>query len=327
MTNEELATVIQNEKDEGKKRKYLAELYGQNVGLIRTIAKRYQGIDLDDAMQEGYFALLDALSYYDIDRGSFSTVLVYRLKHHFCDLISKDKNISVSTLSQIAKYNRIVTRYNEEYNREPTKKELCFEMYDSYSPSNYERLSQLEKTIHNSKSIGIESNVYEDMTYSELIPSDDNVESEVLDEVEYKQLKRLLDDALNDLPLDESNTLRLMYYKGMSYSEISDKCKTEKNVIKNRKNKALRKIRTSKHIKRLHDFVMDSDRYAFDLGIKPVGIGTFNRWGTSSTEYAALKLIKYEEKEKREKIRVLERIEKEYGIAFEESVYKKYLMN
>ena len=58
MTNEELITVIQNGDPEHTA---AAALYSQYRGLIYKICEKYQPYaEIDDLMQEAYFALMDA---------------------------------------------------------------------------------------------------------------------------------------------------------------------------------------------------------------------------------------------------------------------------
>lgn len=94
MTNEELATLIQN-GDDG----YLPTLWEQVRKLIRIQAEQYHryhilngggnyAVDVDDLTQCGYYAVLDAVRYYSPCRGyKFTTYLNKTLKRAFWEAL------------------------------------------------------------------------------------------------------------------------------------------------------------------------------------------------------------------------------------------------
>ena len=62
------------------------ELYRINQPLIWKIARKFAHFDnavgLEDLLQEGFFAIVDAVQTYDEDRGSWQQALSWELKHH-----------------------------------------------------------------------------------------------------------------------------------------------------------------------------------------------------------------------------------------------------
>lgn len=82
MTNEELAELIQNTDSKTAK----AELWENNKGIIYRLARQYYNADrpynVDDLVQQGYFALLYAVKSYDKEKGyKFTTYLKYAFKN------------------------------------------------------------------------------------------------------------------------------------------------------------------------------------------------------------------------------------------------------
>lgn len=75
MANEELVRMIQSGVDV---KKNMEVLYTSNRALIYKTARKYTGFcDLDDLVQEGYLAMVDAVKAYDSTRGAlFSTFFV-----------------------------------------------------------------------------------------------------------------------------------------------------------------------------------------------------------------------------------------------------------
>lgn len=89
MTNEELALKIQSGCDE-----YIPELWEQIAAFVEWRAKKYiaeyppQYQDLkEDLINEGYFAMLEAVKGYDEDKGAFLTYLSYHLRSCFRSVI------------------------------------------------------------------------------------------------------------------------------------------------------------------------------------------------------------------------------------------------
>ena len=97
MTNEELAQEIYSGNDKAKE-----QLYTQVYRLIYRYAMNFQaayadrcmscGIELDDMLTEGYFAMIDAVkAYCESDSGyKFNTFMTYPLKNSFYGLIGYD---------------------------------------------------------------------------------------------------------------------------------------------------------------------------------------------------------------------------------------------
>jgi RNA polymerase sporulation-specific sigma factor len=87
MYNEELALLVQQGDSEA-----LPLLWEKTCQLITRMAKQYHyfldgnkyGVEIDDLIQEGYFALLNAVKYYKPEKGyAFTTYLTYTLKNAF----------------------------------------------------------------------------------------------------------------------------------------------------------------------------------------------------------------------------------------------------
>ena len=81
------------------------ELYDANRALIWKIAQKFSHIDnaisLEDLLQEGFFAIVDAVQTYDEDRGSWQLALTWELKRRFEQAIPsrrrKVKMVSLDT--------------------------------------------------------------------------------------------------------------------------------------------------------------------------------------------------------------------------------------
>lgn len=85
MSNEELAVMIQNGNNS-----LMLQLWEGVYGLVKHFAYRYitalegrRGLVLDDLMQAGYLALVDAVASYKPEEAAFSTWLVIYLRREF----------------------------------------------------------------------------------------------------------------------------------------------------------------------------------------------------------------------------------------------------
>ena len=86
-TNEELAVLIR-----GGAMEFIPELWEQIEGLVKWKARRImavldvmpgRGVEFDDLVQSGYLALVEAVSTFDPDAGTFSGWFMYYLKKAF----------------------------------------------------------------------------------------------------------------------------------------------------------------------------------------------------------------------------------------------------
>lgn len=87
MSNEELAVMIQKGNNS-----LMLQLWDGVYGLVNKFAHRAltalegrRGLTLDDLIQVGYLALVDAVSSYDPDTAAFSTWFVIHLRKHFSE--------------------------------------------------------------------------------------------------------------------------------------------------------------------------------------------------------------------------------------------------
>lgn len=90
MTNEQLAVLAKNGDATA-----IEQLYANNSGIIYQHLRPYErrGYEMDDLMQEAYFAMIKAVYSYKADSGyKFVTYLSNMLRWYFSRLIRKDTN-------------------------------------------------------------------------------------------------------------------------------------------------------------------------------------------------------------------------------------------
>ena len=107
----ELVRVIQEGRED-----LIPELWDAVRRLIAFHAKRFSlekdlgryGVDLNDLIQNGYFALLEALRKHDPDKGSFTNYLQYHLKNAFMDAIGRTDRKRLDMLNRCKSFDELI---------------------------------------------------------------------------------------------------------------------------------------------------------------------------------------------------------------------------
>lgn len=117
MSNEELAQLIQ-----GGHTEYMAQLWEQQQGLLRKLSSRYlwrarrMCYDMEDLMQECYFALADAVAAYDPAKGwTFNSYIGYHVKNALADML-RMRNGTDKYIQALSTNQPIETMDGEKYN-------------------------------------------------------------------------------------------------------------------------------------------------------------------------------------------------------------------
>lgn len=125
MSNEFLVSQIQQGIDTVDN---LESLYRQNLGLIHSVAKRYNAyVEIEDLTQEGFLALREAVEKYDSESGAFSTYFVYWLRQYMQRYIENSGStirIPSHMHSFVVKYIKFARDYAAEYGSEPSEAEI-----------------------------------------------------------------------------------------------------------------------------------------------------------------------------------------------------------
>lgn len=191
MTDEELVAKIQagdNSLQEQlwlQVKRWICKLANQfftfNYDLCTALS-----LDLDDFIQEAYFAMLDTIRTYKQDGGSkFSTMLTQRVKNSFRDLTGL-----------------------------------------SYAYARSDKSNQTANAIRDAASLDAPSSkdADVDLTLAECLS--DPLSAEALEQIEnsdyYEQMHDNLEKALNELPPKQSACIRYHYYDKMTHQQIAD---------------------------------------------------------------------------------------------------------
>lgn len=276
MTNEELVKEVRGGKPE-----FMAELYKQNRRFIFALVK-YIGIQADkyeDAMQDAYFGLYEAVQGYDESKGyKFLTYAKYHLQTAIQRGQNKALHIPEYVYNTARKIKRKRDRLTQELNRVPTTAELS-----EYTGIDIKTITYILNTVKPVKSIyePVSSDT-EGLTVGDCI-EDKTVtfENDIDAADEARYIRTVIDNTLTGA---EKETVILFYFKGMTYTEIAELKHLAAADVRKYISRGLRKLRQPGISKHLVDSYIDSHTpFYCHMGIK-----SFNTTWTSSTEKAVI---------------------------------------
>lgn len=286
MTNEELCALIQQGNDDK-----MDDLYRQNVNLIRKTVSKYSCYaDVEDLMQEAYFGLFSAAKLFDYNSGAaFSTYAVYWLKcacARYVDTCSGVVRVPVNQRQRIAQYRREVNRFQVQFSRDPSPKELMTALQITK-----DQLRQLRQDITALSVRSMSEPISDDedaVTLGDTIADPENSMDKVLDDLQNEELAGVLWALVDALETDEAAVIRARYIDGMQYGETAEALGMRSaGAVRNTTEKALKKLRIRGRSKLLP---FRNESVVYSMGLKNNGLGAFLSTWTSGTEAAALQL-------------------------------------
>ena len=208
MTVEDIVKEIQSGRDD-----LYPELWDRTKGFITMMAKRYllilhgsRAVELEDLVQSGYIALVEAVRLYEPAEAAFLTYLRFYLRRQF----------------------RLAAGlYTERTARDPIN-----------------------------TAADIDSPIKDDgIILEEIIPGNGHELEDAENILWREQLRAVLDQALDDLKPVEADAIRRHYYKGQTLDEIATERGVSRNLIRQRENEGMRKLRRrAKHFN-LDEFI------------------------------------------------------------------------
>lgn len=244
MTNEELVKCIQAGDD---KKDYMFQLWKQNYSLINMLVMKYGSrSEYEDLLQEAFLGLHTATMKYDTDRNiAFSTYAYYWIKLYIVRYMQNKVSlvyIPVHVREAIIHYKKAVDDFKKKHGRKPTEEEVIgFIKVDSNTLCNIRRASEQIYIRSLSETMTDES----ESTLESLIPSDIDVESDVLRAYDRKRMQILLWAIAEQLSGKASEIFKMRYKEGMSQKEVSDKIGIPERQIAYIESNARRKMRMS----------------------------------------------------------------------------------
>lgn len=311
MTNEEIVNEIRAWNQNQDINSLLMELWNQNSGMIWKACGKYRKrIEEEDARQECFFALLEAVKEYDPEMGStFANYLFRRCTWHLSRYAADYGQIirlPEYRRQQIKAYLQFVRLWYQRSGTEPDVWTL--NIYLGLSAEDIEQIKQ-DMRVLNLRSIDEPlTDDPEGGTMADLVPDDEeDVEAAGIDPVFIQERKRAVWAAVDSLLPTESEAIRLYYQHGLTYDQAGKVSGRSRQAIRNSLSAGLRKLKINKRYKELRNFIDLSIEYS--KGIQGTGSGTFNRTFTSATEKAAFQILEMEERWKRQREEINQMLE------------------
>jgi RNA polymerase sigma factor for flagellar operon FliA len=191
-------------------------------------------IEIDDLIQIGYYGLVTAAQKYTPHEGvNFSNYASLRIRGAMVDHLRKNSNLCRTTIKMQQKYNHAEQKLIKLYKRQPEQTEIADEMAIS--------LSELQEWLKNFAANHHDSmdQVYDD--FSIIFASNTRDPEE---ELQNKDLKKLLLEALKKLPEKMALVIQLYYVEELNVYEIAEVLEVTIGRVSQIKSEAVKKLRT-----------------------------------------------------------------------------------
>lgn len=199
------------------------EIVLQYTGLVRKIVLRFKGSysnfgQLDDMVNQGIIALIDAVEKFDPDLGNkFETFASLKIKGAIIDFMRKQDWVPRNQRNLSKELDEVYNELYSERGYEPTKLEMAERMGVSLP-----HLDKILQQRHNSIILSYEEAINEKMMIaSPLIVNEDDKDSPETG-ILYEELKGKLMEAIDQLNEKERMVVSLYYYENLKLKEIAE---------------------------------------------------------------------------------------------------------
>lgn len=237
--------------------------------------------------QEGCLALYPAIAGYDPDAGCrFLTYAGKWIRQAMVRYIQNNGTVRIPVHEQerIQRYRKLEEGFCSQVGREPSERETAY-----YLGLTRKQMEGLKESMEIKRVQSLDACFTEDgeTALGDIIPGPDNVEGDVLDRMEYGQLKVALWAEVASLPDRQPLVIRYLFQERQTLKQAGEKAGVTPERVRIIKENALRELRKPSHSRKLRCFLPEA---AGSQAYRHNGVREFNRTWTSSTERAAVKL-------------------------------------
>lgn len=235
--------------------KALDRLVKSNLRFVVSVAKQYQnqGLSLSDLINEGNLGLIKAAIRFDETKGfKFISYAVWWIRQSILQALAEQSRIVRLPLNKVGLSNRISKAFQQleqEFEREPTAEELAELLH--------EPLEEVTATLSvGSKHVSMDSPIAdgEDVTMADLMynPNDAQTDDKL---AHHESLKKEIERSLKTLT--DRQKCVLCYFFGigidhaLSLEDIGDRFHLTRERVRQIKDKAISKLRTTSRCKQL----------------------------------------------------------------------------
>jgi len=235
-------------------------LVTSNLRFVVSVAKQYQnqGLTLPDLINEGNLGLIKAVELFDETRGfKFISYAVWWIRQSILQALAEQSRIvrlPLNKISTINKINKAFVKLEQDYQREPTVKEIS-EILDIHHIIVEEALNSTNHHVSMDAPTAdeefAENDLYDVMTVNELPDPDSSLNE--------SSLKREIERTLGTLKVREAEILR--YTFGLNgtpthtLEEIGKKLDITHERVRQIKEKALKKLKSVRRSRLLKPYL------------------------------------------------------------------------
>ena len=283
--NESLVELIKNGVNVNDN---MLQLYEQNRRFIFKLVKKYsQYADMDDLTQEAFLALYEAVASYKSDTDkTFLTFYGNAIKWRISKYLNTMQGVSLpaNMLQEANRYKAYLATYITEHGTAPDDKTIMEGLQIDKAA-----LNRIRTALNRIKTISLNKPL-SDVDETELIDviAGENNTEQIEEALDRDIRHRIISDQIDKLEPLQQDIIHLYYYSGLNDREVSDVLKCPETKTRYVKRQAIKQLRKN--------FFQINRQTKIFQEYEKVSTGIFHNHGykhtfTSSTEYAALKLI------------------------------------
>lgn len=286
-SNEELAVILQEKIDND----ILLELWEnvKKLGILMANRYAYGKIEHEDLEQIAFISLYDAIKSFDSDRGTFVSIYITCITQDIYKAFERCTGsicLPMKMVQRVNKYRKLCRDFMLKRGVMPTDKQVML-----YLGLNEDALANLYRTLRalNISSTNVPASDEDGTEMGDLLPDHVDIEGDVIESIWQKELRQALLEAMEGLSERERRIVLLRYTDGMAYDAIGKAIGLTGKQVAPVNVAALRKLR--KNGDKLRTFLPDrAESQAWNSSL-----GAYRATGSSSTERAALELLKDDE--------------------------------
>lgn len=199
------------------------EIVLQYTSLVRKIVLRFKGSynnfgQLDDMVNQGIIALIDAVEKFDPEMGNkFETFASLKIKGAVIDFMRKQDWVPRNQRNLSKELDEVYNELYAERGLEPTKLEMAARMGVSLP-----HLDKILQQRHNSIILSYEEAINEKMMVASPLIVNQNDKESPETGILYEELKGKLMEAIDQLNEKERLVVSLYYYENLKLKEIAE---------------------------------------------------------------------------------------------------------
>jgi len=223
LKNEDIIMQLWQQYTQHKSTELRNEIVLQYTGLVKKIVLRFKGsyssfAQLDDMVNQGIIALIDAVEKFDLDKGNkFETFASIKIRGAIIDFMRNQDWVPRSQRNLAKELDDIYHELYSEYGHEPSKQQIADKM--GITLLNLEKILQQR---HNSIILSYEETIDEKMMTAAPLIVGDNDKNLPEREILYEELKQKLIEVIDQLKEKERLVVSLYYYENLKLKEIAE---------------------------------------------------------------------------------------------------------